>query len=137
VPLLSSSGIFRLLGVSFGLDPSRLADAVQPFANATRFRAAGYRAAADEIIHIRDSASEVRTSRRTLPIPVVVVTGARGADAEWRQLQGDQATLSEHGCQINAEQSGHLVQIDQPKIVVDAVRAVVDGARRGHVPDCK
>ena len=137
VPLLSSLGIFRLLGVSFDLDPSLLAPPVQAFARATRFRAAGYQAAADEIIHIRESASEVRTSRRKLAIPVVVVTGARNADATWRQLQRDQVALSEHGCQIIAEQSGHLVQIDQPQIVVDAVRAVVDSARRGHIPDCR
>jgi pimeloyl-ACP methyl ester carboxylesterase len=137
VPLLSSFGILRLLGVSFGPDPARLAPSVQGFAGATRFRAAGYQAAADEIIHIRESASQVRTSRRKLPIPVVVVTGARGADATWRHLQRDQVTLSEHGCQIIAEQSGHLVQIDQPQIVVDAIRTVIDGTRHGSVPDCR
>jgi pimeloyl-ACP methyl ester carboxylesterase len=127
VPLLSSIGIFRLLDISFGPSPALLSPSVQKFIGATRFRAAGYQAAADEIIHIRDSASEVRTSRRKLPIPVVVVTGARGADATWRNLQRDQVKLSERGCQIIAEQSGHLVQIDQPQIVVSAVRAVIDG----------
>jgi pimeloyl-ACP methyl ester carboxylesterase len=127
VPLLSSLGVFRLLGISFGPSPAMLATSVQRFDRATRFRAAGYQAAADEIIHIRESASEVRSSRRKLPIPVVVVTGARGADATWRNLQRDQVTLSERGCQIVAEQSGHLVQIDQPEIVVDAVRSVIDG----------
>jgi pimeloyl-ACP methyl ester carboxylesterase len=136
VPLLSSLGILRLLRVSFGPDPALLSPSVQRFAAATRFRAAGYQAAADEIIHIRESTSQVRTSRRKLPIPVVVVTGARGADATWQQLQRDQVTLSEHGCQIIAEQSGHLVQIDQPQIVVDAIRTVIDGTRRGSVPDC-
>jgi pimeloyl-ACP methyl ester carboxylesterase len=136
VPLLSSIGIFRLLGISFGPSPALLSPSDQRFLGATRFRAAGYRAAADEIIHIRESASEVRTSRRKLPIPVVVVTGARGADATWRDLQRDQVKLSERGCQIIAEQSGHLVQIDQPQIVVNAVRAVIDGTRGGNVPVC-
>jgi len=136
VPLLSSIGIFRLLGISFGPSPALLAPSVQRFAGATRFRAAGYQAAADEIIHIRESASEVRASRRKLAIPVVVVTGARGADATWRDLQRDQIKLSEHECQIIAEQAGHLVQIDQPQIVVNAVRAVIDGTRSGNVPVC-
>lgn len=136
-PLLSSIGIFRLLGISFGPSPALLSPSVQRFIGATRFRAAGYQAAADEIIHIRDSASEVRTSRRKLPIPVVVVTGAGGADATWRDLQRDQVKLSERGCQIIAEQSGHLVQIDQPQIVVNAVRAVIDGTRGGNVPVCE
>src|SRR5713101_2667240 len=35
---------------------------------------------ADEVIHIRQSASEVRSSRRKLTIPVLVITGGRGAD---------------------------------------------------------
>src|SRR5262249_17979467 len=52
VPLLSSFGILRLLGVSFGSNPASLSPSVQRFVGATRFRAAGYQAAADEIIHI-------------------------------------------------------------------------------------
>jgi hypothetical protein len=131
VPLLSTIGVLRLLGVSFGERIESLAPSVQRFAQATRFRTAGYQAAADEIIHIRDSAEEVRSSRRKLTIPVLVVTGARGADEKWRQLQRDQASLSDRGCLMIAEQSGHVVPIDQPKIVVDAIRVVVETAR-GH-----
>jgi pimeloyl-ACP methyl ester carboxylesterase len=136
VPLLSTIGVFRLLGVSFGPPTETLAPSVQQFARATRFRASGYQASADEIIHIRESASEVRTSRRRLTIPVVVVTGGRGADANWRQLQRDQASLSERGCLIIAQNSGHVVSIDQPKVVVDAIRVVVQTARGHDVPLC-
>ena len=129
VPLLSSVGILRLFGVSFGVSLESLPPSTQRYARATRFRAAGYQAAADEIMHIRQSASEVRASRRKLTIPVVVVTGARGADATWRGLQRDQVTLSERGCQIVAEQSSHVVAIDQPQVVVDAIRAIVKRTR--------
>ena len=129
VPLLSSIGIFRLLGVSFGLNPESLPPSTAGFARATRFRASGYQAAADEIIHIQESASEVRASRRRLTIPVVVITGARAADATWHGLQRDQAGLSERGCQIVADQSGHVVALDQPQVVVDAIRAVVERIR--------
>jgi pimeloyl-ACP methyl ester carboxylesterase len=131
VPLLSTIGVLRLLGVSFGQRVESLDPSVRQFARATSFRAAGYQAAADEIIHIRESASEVRSSRRRLTIPVLVVTGARGADENWRQLQRDQASLSARGCLIIAEQSGHVVAIDQPAAVVDAIRIVVETAR-GH-----
>jgi pimeloyl-ACP methyl ester carboxylesterase len=137
VPLLSAVGILRLFGVSFGLSLESLPPSTQGFARATRFRAAGYQAAADEIMHIRQSASEVRASRRKLTIPVVVVSGARGADATWRDLQRDQVTLSERGCQLIAEQSGHVVPIDQPQVVVDGIRAIVNAARGGNdVPLC-
>ena len=136
VPLLSTIGVLRLFGVSFGQRVESLAPSVRQFARATSFRAAGYQAAADEIIHIRDSASEVRSSRRKLTIPVLVVTGGRGADENWRQLQRDQASLSERGCLMIAEQSGHVVPIDQPEVVVDAIRAVVETVRGHDVSLC-
>ena len=136
VPLLSTIGVLRLVGVSFGQRVESLAPSVRPFARATSFRAAGYQAAADEIIHIRDSASEVRSSRRKLTIPVLVVTGGQGADETWRQLQRDQASLSERGCLMIAQQSGHVVSVDQPDIVVEAIRTVVETAGGHDVPLC-
>ena len=136
VPLLSTIGVFRLLGVSFGQSVESLAPSVRRYAQATSMRAGGYRAAADEIIHLREAVSEVRSSRRRLTIPVLVVTGARGADENWRRLQQDQASLSERGCLITAPQSGHVVAIDQPEIVVDAIRTVVETAQGHDVPLC-
>jgi hypothetical protein len=88
VPLLSTIGALRLLGVSASPLNRWLH---RQFARATMFRASGYQAAADEIIHIRETVSEVKSSRRRLTIPVLVVTGARGADQNWRRLQQDEA----------------------------------------------
>ena len=128
VPLLSTIGAFRLLDVSFSLPVASLAPSVQPFARATKFRTAGYQAAASEITHFTESAEEVRRSRRTLTVPLIVITSGTD-DATWGALQRDQVTLSERGCQIVAEESGHVVPIDQPQIVVDAIRRVVEAAR--------
>jgi pimeloyl-ACP methyl ester carboxylesterase len=136
VPLLSTVGVFRLFGVSFGQRVESLPPSVRRYAQATSFRAAGYQAAADEINHIRETVSEVRSSRRKLTIPVVVVTGARGADENWRQLQEDLTSLSERGCLMIARQSGHVVSVDQPEVVVDAIRRVVETARGHDVPLC-
>jgi pimeloyl-ACP methyl ester carboxylesterase len=136
VPLLSTIGVFRLLGVSFGQRVESLAPSVRPFARATGSRAAGYQTAADELRHIRESISEVRRSRRKLTIPVLVVTGGRGADENWQRLQRDHASLSDRGCLIVAKESGHVVAIDQPEIIVDAIQAVVETARGHDVPLC-
>jgi pimeloyl-ACP methyl ester carboxylesterase len=136
VPLLSRVGVLRFFGVSFGQNVESLPPAVQPYAQATRFRAAGYQAAADEIIHIRESVSEVRSSRRKLEIPVAVVTGARGADEHWRALQQDLTSLSDRGCLMIARHSGHVVSVDEPAVVVDAIRTVVETARGHNVPMC-
>lgn len=136
VPLLSTVGVFRLLGISFDHRVESLAPSVQPFARATKFRSAGFQAAADEITHIRETAMEVSRSRRKLTIPVIVLTAGRG-DAAWRDLQRDQVTLSERGCQMIAEESGHVIPIEQPTIVVEAIRRVVDAVRgRNDRPPC-
>lgn len=130
VPVLSSLGVLRLLGVSFGLNPASLPPSVRGFARATSFRAAGYQAAANEMIHLAESHAEVRATRRTLTIPVVVVTAGRGADDPvWSDMQRDQVRLSHRGCQVIAEQSGHVVPLDEPRIIVDAIRAIVDTSR--------
>jgi pimeloyl-ACP methyl ester carboxylesterase len=136
VPLLSTLGVLRLFGVSFGQSVESLPPAVRGYAQATQFRAAGYQAAADEIVHIRESVSEVQHSRRTLTIPVVVVTGGRGADDHWRELQQDLTSLSNRGCVMIARHSGHVVAVDEPAAVVDAIRAVVEMARGHNVPLC-
>jgi pimeloyl-ACP methyl ester carboxylesterase len=130
VPVLSSLGVFRLLGISFGPPPDALAPSVQGYARATSFRTSAYRATADEGIHLRESAAEVTASRRhTLAVPVVVITAGRGSDREWRDLQRDQVTLSQQGCQTIADQSGHGIALGQPSVVVAAIRAIVEKAR--------
>ena len=81
VPLLSSVGAFRLLGVSFGQPADVLEPSVRDFARATAFRASAYQATANEGLSLPQSAAEVRASRRKLTIPVVVLTAGGDADA--------------------------------------------------------
>jgi pimeloyl-ACP methyl ester carboxylesterase len=137
VPLLSAVGVFRFLQVSFGPSPDFMEDSVRRFARATAFRTAAYNATADEGLHLPESAAEVRANRRKLTIPVVVLTAGRSAGADWLRLQRDQAALSDQGCQVVVEQSGHAMALDQPPIVVQAIRRTVDRARgRRDVPLC-
>jgi pimeloyl-ACP methyl ester carboxylesterase len=136
VPVLAPIGVFRLLGISFAMNPEGLAPSVRAHARATEFRAAGYTAAASEIRNIERTANEVRATRRRLIQPVVVVTGGRNADPKWHALQRDQLTLSPRSCQIVAEDSGHVVALDRPEAVVGAIRAVIEAASGGSAPAC-
>jgi len=129
VPALASLGVLRLLGISFGPPIESLAAPVRDYGKATQFRAQGYKAAAGEVINFEKTAAEVRQSRRRLTSPVIVVTGGRNADTRWRELQRDQLTLSSRSCHVIAEQSGHVVMVDQPGVVTDAIREIVDIAR--------
>src|SRR5215470_2629213 len=49
-----------------------------------------------------------------------------------KRLQADLLTLSSNSKQIFAEKSGHHIQLDEPSLVVDAIRQVVEASRTGH-----
>lgn len=47
----------------------------------------------------------------------------------WQEMQSELVALSSESKQIIAEQSGHHIQLDQPDLVIDAVRETVDAIR--------
>jgi pimeloyl-ACP methyl ester carboxylesterase len=78
-------------------------------------------------------------------IPLVVLTRGRipspngdpNAEARndiWLELQRDWATRSSNARQIVASNSGHFIQNDQPTLVIDAVRWVLDEVARSKRP---
>ncbi|HEU5299665.1 MAG TPA: alpha/beta hydrolase [bacterium] len=51
------------------------------------------------------------------------------AEREWQEMQAELARLSPQGRLVIAEQSGHYVQLEQPELVIEAIRRVVEEAR--------
>lgn len=101
---------------------------------------------AREVKAIWDCMDEVRAKQiRSLgDIPLVVLSRGRsqmstgpGISAEdveqfkavQNELQAELAALSPKGKRIIAEESGHYIQVDQPELVIDAIREVVEAAR--------
>jgi len=110
-------------------------------------RAAWHRARCEEFRATAESADQLRRADRSLTVPLVVVTGARsvarGAGprarraeviALWDTLQAELARLSPQGTRMIAPRSGHYVQRDEPEIVIDAVRQVVERVRAASNP---
>jgi hypothetical protein len=77
-------------------------------------------------------------------IPLIVLSRGRGQmtkapgvsaeDAEkfnvaQNEMQIELAALSSRGKRIIAEQSGHYIQVEQPELVIEAIREVVQAAR--------
>jgi pimeloyl-ACP methyl ester carboxylesterase len=77
-------------------------------------------------------------------VPLIVVTSGKTEISEGRaisaqdvehyktvtaELQAELVALSPRGKQVIAEESGHYIQIDQPELVIDAIREVVDAAQ--------
>jgi pimeloyl-ACP methyl ester carboxylesterase len=57
------------------------------------------------------------------------VEQAKQAERVWQELQTDLTQLSSNSQMIVAEKSGHAIQIDQPDLVVHAIRQMVESAR--------
>jgi len=97
-----------------------------------------------EGLDIQASAAQVRASRSLGDMPLVVLTHGRPHDpaalglpddvaAEFEDvlqaLQQDLAQLSTNSTQIIAEEGGHYIHQEQPDVVVDAIRQLVEAAR--------
>ena len=98
----------------------------------------------DEISAIPVSMEQLRAAPMRLgDKPLIVLThglkeanqagspeGAGQAEQVWSELQADLARRSSSGKQVIAEKSGHYIQFDQPDLVIDAIRQVVEATRR-------
>jgi pimeloyl-ACP methyl ester carboxylesterase len=86
--------------------------------------------------------ADLRTARSIGDRPLVILTSGRenvppSVDAQqaakirqsWMDLQGDLLHLSTNATQIVAEQSGHYIELDAPKLVIASVFQVVQAVR--------
>ena len=55
---------------------------------------------------------------------------AKHSEKVWQELQADLAKLSSNSRMLVAEKSGHGIQIDQPSLVVDTIKQMVETVRR-------
>jgi pimeloyl-ACP methyl ester carboxylesterase len=53
------------------------------------------------------------------------------AEQVWQELQADLAKLSSNSRSLVAEKSGHGIPIDQPGLVIDAIRQMVEISHGG------
>ena len=70
-----------------------------------------------------------------LEIPIVVITRGKrvwpdtpygdAMEMAWTELQDELSYLSDHSTHIIAENSGHSIHLDEPKLVVDAIHDVL------------
>lgn len=97
-----------------------------------------------EVGTMEESSAEVRALRITSfgNMPLIVLSAGHGdaiptlSDAEnqevWKELQIEQSelvALSTNSEQIIAEQSGHFIHHEQPDLVIDAIRRVVEATQ--------
>jgi pimeloyl-ACP methyl ester carboxylesterase len=114
----------RLVGEVRKLPPD-----VHPMVEAVWCQPKCFRAMADHLAALEETAAFVSSVTALPSVPLVIISsGDRSPDtlAKHRQL----TRLSPHSRHIVAENSGHWIQFDQPDLVVSAVREVIEQARR-------
>jgi pimeloyl-ACP methyl ester carboxylesterase len=90
---------------------------------------------ADEFSNIPKSMDDLRANPMRLGAkPLIVLTHGKAQDTEsaesaWRELQSDLAKRSSSGKQIIAQNSGHYIQFDEPRLVIDAIREALNDGR--------
>jgi pimeloyl-ACP methyl ester carboxylesterase len=62
-------------------------------------------------------------------IPGMSVEVSREFEQAWQQMQDELTAQSSRGKRIVAEKSDHYIQLDQPELVIESIREVVDAAR--------
>ena len=95
-----------------------------------------------EVVDLGATYAQVRAAPLPADLPLIVLSHGRQADAAccppgwpiieqeelWQKLQGDLVGLVPGAERVVAAESGHAVHYEQPELVVDAVRRLVEGA---------
>ncbi len=79
-----------------------------------------------------ESLEQLRDTKRLLDVPLIVLSAGKKAhysaesQALWNDMQRELLEISSQGELVIAENSAHYIQRDEPEVVVDAVRKLID-----------
>jgi pimeloyl-ACP methyl ester carboxylesterase len=100
-------------------------------------------AAAAETRSMHESVTLASAGNSALDIPLIVIShgipdlfafhmspsNVEEAEQIWQKMQAELATFSAQGKLLLAEKSGHKIHIDEPELVVEVIRQVVEQVR--------
>ena len=147
--LASRVGVLNLLGKLMGEKAAppivmKLPPEIRPTYLEVGFQPKYFQSNLDELTASAESDKQLSAAGSLGNIPLTVirhgipemfasmpVEQAKRAEQVWQELQADLAKLSSNSRLLVAEKSGHGIQIDQPSLVVDAIRQIVEIVRRG------
>lgn len=87
-------------------------------------------------------ADDIKAAGPFPDIPVAVITAGKrwvldtkSWREQWMVFQQDLAALSPQGTQIVADKSGHVIQLQQPEVIIAAIRQIVESFRADQAAD--
>jgi pimeloyl-ACP methyl ester carboxylesterase len=119
--------------------PAELPEDMHPLAHTLISSRSARSALRSELAAFERSAMQVAQASKHLDVPLVVVTrgkrvwprSERGDLMEqvWREMQDNLASRSDRVVHMIAEHAGHYVHLEQPEVVLNAIRVTVDALR--------
>jgi Predicted hydrolases or acyltransferases (alpha/beta hydrolase superfamily) len=113
---------------------------LEPITPLFGLKAKTLRAIMGEMAALKESGTELSAADLQLNIPLVVIMHGRRVlpegilgdqmEQEWSALQRNLASRYKNSSFIVAKDSAHEIPLDQPELVIDAIRGVVDTERR-------
>jgi pimeloyl-ACP methyl ester carboxylesterase len=136
--VMAEVGVVRLMTRNQKVPGSQIEDDAQRMINGRM--PVSMKGVADEIGHLADLAKESRQSGQLDSLPLIVLTANRpdrykefpdttiGKEVTkiWMELQKDHLNLSTQSEQVLANESGHYVQFDQPELVIEAIKKLIN-----------
>lgn len=147
--LASRTGFLKFLGKVMGervLPPivTKLPPELRPVYLEVGFQPKYFQSNLDELEAISESDNQLSVTGSLGNIPMTVIRHgvpdlfsrmspeqAKQAEQVWQELQTELTRLSSNSQMLVAEKSGHAIQIDQPSLVVDSIRQMIDNIRKG------
>jgi len=123
---------------------AQVPEPTRPLLRADWLRTSYARTVGDEAEALSDTLHQVQRIGSLGDLPLVVLTATGPAwwpdmpgevnpqkfRTTWLGLQQDLTRLSSNSTQVFAERSSHFIQFDQPELVVDAIRQLIDRERK-------
>lgn len=148
--VLAPLGVPRLLNKALASSQANLSSEMVAKKSAVYCRTRHLNAAADELSAVSASVRQVHDAPMQLGNkPLIVLTrgkkdsmpGLSRVEADrvevvWNELQNDLATRSQNSKHLIAEHSGHMIPLQQPALVVEAIRQMLIAAQQ-NIPLAK
>ena len=115
--------IVKLLGLASSMPPNEKAYWPQ------YIRPQSLHASASESRELPASAAEAAAVKSFGDLPLIVLTAKLNDNPGWPEWQAELLQLSSNSQQLFAENSGHVIQDDEPDAVVDAIVTMVELVR--------
>lgn len=91
----------------------------------------------DELLISAKQVKEIRKKDALRNIPIIVLTAdhkgeesAAISEETWLNYQNDLVTLSDYSKHIIVTDCGHYIQKDKPRVVIDAIKEIINGMKK-------